>query len=348
MLYDPPRSLGRQYLSPIGEGSFSAPLRACGKIPVSSEFVDVRCDGSEAAERYRSWIQDGANFLDHSRGSTPFVLNDHRVVITSLTPGVLVVACIWHSGDKPSEQGIQRPYPFTLFGLIPAPRTRCTLAHLLGLAAPLWRQIEGLYPTVLACDDRMESSGRIRSASLAITQDPDAVLRDLLAGSASVDFGPWWARSGGGTVARDGFMCLLQQVHCDHWRSRGQRPDVWRLPIVPSDDLAMQAAVWLSWLDHNLKRPPTELGLLLPSQGANAYPWLRLVSRPIRTDDFVLLAPEKHHASERFPMTPTPTPRGSVHSAATAWNFSTLATLSKLAGFVVPRPRRRWYWLGAR
>jgi len=296
------RSLQGRLLVQGASRRWFAPLRAYGKLEIAPEYVEVGCDDQPEAKTFRAWLRDGWNVLSQAPRQQALRLRQHRLVLATDGGKAWTVACIWHSGDKRSEQGSQRPYPFALFVIVPAPdRTqaepsaRGTLSCLPGFCMPLWEQMEQALPTLQASPDRAACTALIRRQTISLAEDVLAVTTDLRRAAAQMELAAWLAAVQRGPDVLEGALLRLARQLTEHRRSRGKAPDVWRVPLLPGPALEPQVVTWLRWFETNLQRPPAEFTLLWPIEDLAGSRDLSLIPRAARPEDFAGLSSEPAH-----------------------------------------------------
>lgn len=259
-------------------------LRAFGKLPSSSEFVELHA-GEGPAKACQDWITSG-----HGHWVTCTEPEKRGRIVSSGLFGMLpefknhcFVARMWDSQDNTS-----RAFPFTLYVLEEKPNGRSWLQHL-AVCQQLWRQLdqhfEPLYTLQAGLQD-MPSYAEALSANEIVAQaEKTAKPAQRIQLSAWLDAILPATRCGD----RIQFIRLLHSF-LESWRREERQKNLGiRLPVTPSFPVIAQVAAWLQWLDVNLgPNLPAMTGLFVPQESSQAAA-MTVMTRPLLEADFCLL-----------------------------------------------------------
>ncbi len=320
------------------------PLRAYGKLPVDREFLRVRCDDLPAARDYCTWLDQGFDELQRSGSRDGARLRRHWVLQTGDHGRTWLLGGIWDSADQPSEQGHQRAYPFTLFGVFRAPSRLHELASEVGGWADVWRQCEHHFQRLSAARDRSQFTDMARGLSLSLRPETNAAPGDRATGVGATTLTDWMAGVPGldGTV--EALTASLQRDLLDFRKSAGRVPVIWRLPVNVNMDIMGQLGIWMAWLDRNLGQCAIELALYVPADTTDGKAAVSVCFRRPRPEDLGCLALEADsEAASRKPRVGLTTngdpPSGEIVALlamSSAKDLTTLDDLSKLT--LTPSP----------
>ncbi|MCG3137117.1 MAG: hypothetical protein HJJLKODD_00960 [Phycisphaerae bacterium] len=279
----PLRKLLDRWVGGPDEGSAVGLLRAFGKLPSSSEFVQVEC-GSGAAKVFAEWIRVGYEGWVRLRGSD----KSGEIRVSRLFMRLsgfrdrAVLAVVSPSRDSASPP---RFFPFALYVLVPWGEERNWIEALVKWNR-VWEELEKLLAALVGGSMKV---GELRGMELAMQEpaelEPADELEKILRGEA---FGEWWsalARSHGGVDEQAGAALLLGLESA----GRQDQGLTVRLPLARQRAIWPQALAWLSWIGQQSfsTQPPTLIRL--PVNGGTIDPTLTLSLRPVVSDDFLIV-----------------------------------------------------------
>lgn len=250
-------SLRRRLVQRSPAGQAVVPVRAFGKLPIASEFIDVNCEDPPAARALRDWVVNGWRPLEESNVADRPALLPHHFAFSTDSRRAWSFGTIIASHDKPGAQGHRREYPFTLQVVLPAAGDRARPDRMLLSAGGFWMHLDALRSALLATADRAACVAEVRGARFALPPD----VREQTDGAlANIELQRWCAAL---ETTPPQLAAALQATLA---RARANQQPVWRLPIAPRLPIGPQAAAWLLWLVTNLRPGTRELALLMESE----------------------------------------------------------------------------------
>jgi len=337
-------SLKRKLLVSNGPGGrLAAPLRAYGKLAIAEEYLEIGCDDLQTAKEFSTWVHDGINYCWRVFGNDPVHLRQHRLLLTTDRGRIWIVACLWDSRDKRSDQGHQRSYPFTLFIVVPALVRAVHLADVGVACEPIWRELEQHYEHVRTLGGRSECISWVRSRSVRVRDWSPDLAASWLGPAAAIRLRDWLATYAGPSADLEAFIAGLQHRLLQHRRGGGPEQAVWRVPLSSSLGTGAQCACWISWLSRNLGKLPQDLTVFVPQQRVGSQFDLCVILRPPEVGDFVCLSTDeeriKRGMGERLADTGRPVAGGQRLFAEVAARLPVeRVSLADFARFEFPKP----------
>lgn len=330
-------SLRRRLLEAGPDGRPRVVVRAFGKLPVASEFIDVGCDDLPYAQAFRTWIGDGWKLLEQATASNASAFAVHHVFLTFDNGKVAVIGNVWDSTDRPSQQGSSRRFPFALFVILPADGARGILRNVAPLGVRVGQQLKALRATLGDSADRAECATRIRGLRVALGDGPEDVqLADAAGQTRLAD----WAAGLPGAPSLAEFASGLANFAAFHRRQEKQRRAVWRLPLATGVDTWTQAAAWLHWLDQNMS-PRGDVGVFVPAEASETGPHeIAVAGGSAQGSDFVLLSGDAEVVARVAP-TVRPGEGNSEWLATATWAQPILGADARLSDLPLVRLPRR-------
>jgi len=302
MLLDRLTSLRRKLLTVVGpSGREEAPLRAYGKLEFHEEYLRVGCDGLPAASAFASWMDGGVARCERVLGKNAFRVQRHRLLWSTDRGRIWVVACLWDSRDRRSEQGHQRNFPFALFVIVPAPDRNVPWHFAPALCSAIWSGLERRFDSVSAASTRAEFDARVRSNCVPGLPKSDDCDPDPQGVAKTTRLADWFAALLDQSVTREAFYMALQRGLLEFRNSRGSKPLIWRMPIAARWDSIGQTANWFRWLQVNLESCWTDFAVHLPSETAENKLDAAIVLRGSVAEDFALLLEEPGQVDSSLP-----------------------------------------------
>lgn len=210
-------------------------LCAYGKLPLSREFLRIRCS-SGAARQFREFLDDAAPFcagadLPRDRSA--------QIGMAISEAGSMAVASVWPSADE----GDLRPYPFAVFAVLDRGRFRGPGSWT--SLTPVFRDLEAAHKTALTLPDGAAFDAHFaddRGTAPPLSEKEAAPISEH--GARQIPLRAW---------AEGLFPGDLEAFQTSLWRigslpSARESGSSVRLPLAANHPLAPQVDAWLSAL----------------------------------------------------------------------------------------------------
>ena len=267
-------------------------LGAYGKLPVSKEYLRLRC-GSGGGGAFYQWINQG---YDHSvrngREREPRVGGPWNLLFYPEGMGEAVVARLRDSADS----GGLRRFPFSCFTGVPAAELNGDPDDQVRRIAPLWQALESIDAKLTECADLAELKEAFKGAELP-------TLPQWVSSSSAltdIDLVEYARRL---TPAQDpldelgGILFRLASAVGTLAAGviRGARLPGLRVPLTPEFDLIPQALAWLSCLETGgfLSGRKSPVSIAIPARADGPTSMWILIRPPLPSDFTMLGAPHE-------------------------------------------------------
>jgi len=306
-------------------------LSAYGKLPLSKEFLRLRCFRGPAGS-YRRWVDEGYQEATRRGGDQPHRLGHaHHLLFYPEGEKTAVVARLRDSTDS----GGERPFPFTCYGSCPAKLLKAPPGEALARVRPLFEELTRLDESVQGLADLAAFQEELAHQSLPppLERGPGEAAESqrldelVFAGESEPKPESWVER-----------LWTLRHA-CETLKAGripGARLPGLRVPLAAKADPLGQSVLWLRMLDNAgfLAGRRTPVSLLFSASEEPGSLWVLI--RPPRTEDFSMLGtapgellgpPPPGHSS------PPVAGRSVFREAVQGELLAKGATLASLAGF---------------